>query len=179
MDSTLAYAVAYGCLILCEIADKAVDLVITMRYKEGRISNNAQDSVNYALVTFLATGFLITSLRVILYIRRIKLSPEDDDDQDETHAAINLWINLSKALFEVFPQTTIAQFYFGNCAKTDNKKTLVQVFSIFPFVMSVCYSFYYYCTNGITVMVMVIAFIFSVVGFVFACISIKDFNERC
>jgi len=192
MDSTLVYAVAYGCLILCEIADKAVDLVIAIRYKEGRISNNAQDSVYYALVTFLVTGFLITSLRIILYIRRIKLSPGDDDDdddeddEDETGAAISLWINLSKALFEAFPQTTIAQFYFGNCAQAGNIKALVQafdVFSIFPFVMFVCHSIYYYCaneeTNGITVMIMVIAFIFSVVGFVFACISINDFNERC
>lgn len=186
MDSTLVYAVAYGCLILCEIADKAVDLVITIRYKEGRTSNNPQDSVYYALVTFLATGFLITSLRIILYLRRIKLSPEDDDDQDETRDAINLWTSFSKALFEAFPQTTIAQFYFGNCAQTGNIKTLVQafdVFSIFPFIMFVCHSIYYYCayeeTNGITVVIMIIAFIFSVVGFVFACISINDFNDRC
>ena len=44
MDPTL-YAVVYGCLILYEIADKAVDVVITIRYDEGRISSNPQDSV--------------------------------------------------------------------------------------------------------------------------------------
>ena len=115
--------------------------------KEGRISNNPQDSVYYALVTFLATGFLISSLRIILYLRTIKLSLEDDDDHDEIRAAISLWISLSKALFEAFPQTTIAQFYFGNCAQTGNVKTLVQafdVFSIFTLVMFFCHSIYYY-----------------------------------
>ena len=187
MDSTLVYAVAYGCWIFYEIADKAVDLVVAMRYKEGRMSNNPQDSVYYALVTFLATGFLITSLRIILYLRTIKLSLEDDDDHDEIRAAISIWISLSKAaLFEAFPQTTIAQFYIGNCAQTGNVKTLVQafdVYSIFPFVMFFCHSIYYYCayeeTNGLTVVIMVITFIFPLVGFVFACISINDFNERC
>ena len=186
MDSTLAYAVAYDCWISYEIADKAVDLVITIRYKEGRIPNNSQDSVYYALITFLVTGFLITSLRIILYLRRIRLSLEDDADQDETRAAINLWISLSKALSEAFPQTTIAQFYFGNCAQTGGMKTLVQpfdVFSIFPFVMFACHSIYYYCaneeTNRLTVVIMVTTFIFSLVGFVFACISIDEFNERC
>lgn len=107
MDPTL-YAVVYGCLVLYEIADKAVDLVITIRYDEGRISSNPQDSVYYALVTFLTTGFLITSLRVILYIRTIKLPSGDDDDQEATRDAINLWISLSKSLFEAFPQMTIA-----------------------------------------------------------------------
>ena len=185
MDPTL-YAVVYGCLILYEIADKAVDLVITIRYDEGRISSNPQDSGYYALVTFLVTGFLITSLRVTLYIRTIKLSSGDDDDQEETRDAINLWISLSKSLFEAFPQTTIAQFYFGNCAQTGNIKTLVQafdVFSMFPFIMFVCHSVYYYCaqdeTNRLTAVIMVVAFILSLLGFVFACISIIDFNERC
>ena len=138
MDSTLVYAVAYGCWIFYEIADKAVDLVVTMRYKEGRISNNPQDSVYYALVTFLATGFLITSLRIILYLKTIKLSLEDDDDHDETRAAISFWISLSKALFEAFPQTTTVQFYFGNCAQTGNAKTLVQALMSSRYFRSSC-----------------------------------------
>ena len=33
MDSTLVYAVVFGSLILCEIADKAVDLVVTVTPK--------------------------------------------------------------------------------------------------------------------------------------------------
>ena len=138
MDSTLVYAVAYGCWISYEIADKAVDLVITIRYNEGRISNNPQDRVYYSLITFLVTGFIITSLRIILYLRRIRLSLEDDDDEDETSAAINFWISLSKALFEAFPQTTIAQFYFGNCAQTGGMKTLVQAFDVFSIFLSSC-----------------------------------------
>ena len=121
-----------------------------------------------------------------MYIWRIRLSPGDDDDQEETHDAINLGINLSKALFEAFPQTAIARFYFGSYAKTDNIKTLVQafdVFSMFPFIMFVCYSVYYCCaheeTNRLTVVIMVITVVFSVVGFVFASISITEFNELC
>ena len=210
MDSTLVYAVVFGCLILCEIADKAVDLVVTIRYKDGRIFNHPQDSVYYALITFLVSGFLITSSRIILYLKRIKLWPGDDDD--ENIATIDLWISLSKALFEAFPQTTTVQFYFGNCAQTGNAKTLVQafpqttialfyfgncaqagnietlveafdVFSIIPFVTLVCHSFYYCCgteePNGLTLLIAALAVIVSVIGFVFACISISDFNEHC
>lgn len=184
MDSTLVYAVMFGCLILCEIADKAVDLVVTIRYKDGRIFNHPQDSVYYALITFLVSGFLITSSRIILYLKRIKLWPGDDDD--ENIATIDLWISLSKALFEAFPQTTIALFYFGNCAQAGNIETLVEafdVFSIIPFVTLVCHSFYYCCgteePNGLTLLIAALAVIVSVIGFVFACISISDFNERC
>ena len=184
MDSTLVYAVVFGSLILCEIADKAVDSVITVRYKDGKISYHPQDSVYYALITFVVTGFLITSARIIQYLRRIKLWPGDDDD--ETHATTDLWISLSKALFEAFPQTTIALFYFGNCAQAGNIETLVQafdVFSIIPFVTLICHSVYYCCgaeePNGLTALIAVLAVIVSVIGFVFACISISDFKERC
>ncbi|KAJ7356301.1 hypothetical protein OS493_025410 [Desmophyllum pertusum] len=178
----------HSCLIVYEIVDKLVDFAIVRKYEEGNLSlSNPKDSVYDALFTFFVIGLNITIIRTILYLWRIQLYRTGDDSQDRTHDAINLWMSLAKALFEAFPQSTIAKFFFGDCATTDGMKILVQafdVFSILPFIMFVCYLFYYYCEhdegpNRITVIVMVITFIFSVVGFIFACLSINDYNERC
>ena len=178
----------YGCLIAYEIADKLVDFVITSEYEEGNISDNPKDSVHDALNAFFHIGLLITTIRTILYAWIIQLYGRNgDDSHGKKYDAINLWMSLAKALFEAFPQATIAKFFFGDCAATDSMKTLVQafgVFSIFPFIMFVWHLFYYYCKHDegpsqVTVFIMFITFIFSVVGFIFACLSINAFNERC
>ncbi|KAJ7390386.1 hypothetical protein OS493_025639 [Desmophyllum pertusum] len=189
MESSNICPLFHGCLIAYEIADKLVDFAITSEYEEGNISDDPKDSVYDALFAFFVIGLHITIIRTILYIWRIQLYRTGDDSRDKTHDAINLWMSLAKTVFEAFPQATIAEFFFGDCAATNSMKTLVQafgVFSIFPFIMFVCYLFYYYCCceqdeapNLITVIIMFITFIFSVVGFIFTCLSINAFNERC
>ncbi|KAJ7390383.1 hypothetical protein OS493_025635 [Desmophyllum pertusum] len=134
----------YGCLIAYEVADKLVDFTISAEYEEGNLSNNPKDSVHDAINAFFSIGLVLTTIRTILYAWRIHLYYTDDDSQDKTHDAINLWMSLAKAMFEAFPQATIAKFFFGDCAATNSMKTLVQafgVFSIFPFIMFVCYLF--------------------------------------
>lgn len=179
----------HGCLILYEIADKLVDLFVANNYQDGNISNDPQDSVHKALMAFFVIGLHVTIPRVMLYLWRIHLYRTGDDSKDKTHTAINLWMSLAKVWLEAFPQSTIAKFFFGNCALKDNIKTLVQafdVFSIFPFIMFVCYTFYHYCAqeegptcNGATTFILAITFILSIVGTIFAGISINDFNDRC
>ena len=175
----------HGALILYEIADKLVDLFVANNYDDGNISDDPRGSVHTALTVFFYIGLHITIARVGLYLWRIQLYRIEDGGAAETHLAINLWMSLAKTWLEAFPQATIAKFYFGNCAPKDDIKTLVQafdVFSIFPFIMFVCYMFYY-CTalepNGATKFVLVVTFILSILGIIFAGISINDFNDRC
>lgn len=175
----------HGCLILYEIADKLVDLFVANNYEDGNISNDPQGSVHTALMVFFVIGLTVTIGRVGLYLWIIQLYRTDDGGDGETHAAINLWMSLAKVWLEAFPQSAIAKFYFGNCALKDNIKTLVQafdVFSIFPFIMFVFFSCVYWCAlepNRATRFILTITFILSIVGIIFAGISIKDFNDRC
>jgi len=177
----------HGCLILYEIADKLVDLFIANNYEDENITNDPKDSVHTALMVFFVIGLNVTIPRVGLYLWRIHLYRTGDDSKNEIHAAINLWMSLAKVWLEAFPQSAIAKFYFGNCALEDNIKALVQafdVFSIFPFIMFVCYT-YYYCrtleegSNRATTLVLLITLILSIVGIIFAGISINNFNDRC
>ena len=189
MDSTDTNLVVlvYGCLIIYEIADKYVDINIMGEYQDGNLSNYPEESVDDALGAFVFIGGCITSLRIVLYIWRIVLLRTGDTSQDELHDRLNLRMSVAKALFEAFPQSTIAKFCFSNCVTENNMKALVQVFdvlSIFPFIMFVFFLLYYYCRHGeeldrVTVIIMVTTFIFSVLGFIFACSSIDDFNEQC
>ena len=179
----------HGCLIAFEIVDKYVDYVITNKYKEGNLSKNPKDSVDDALYDFFVGGLLTTLIRILLYAWRIYeyRTGDDSEDTNKMHDAINLWMSWVKAVFETFPQATIAEFFFDNCATTDSMKLPVQVFGVFciiQFIMFVWRLFYYYCKhderpNLITVISMVIAFIFSVVGFIFACLSMSAFNKPC
>ena len=93
----------------------------------------------------IAIGLHVTTVRVVLYLWKIHLYCTRDDGKDETHAAFNLRMSLAKVWLEAFPQSTIAKFYFGNCALYDNIKTLVQAFdvlSIFPaFIMLIAIRF--------------------------------------
>lgn len=175
------------CLMAYEIADRLVDFFIAENYDDGSIISNPKKSVQAALTAFFAIGLPMTVLRVVFYLQRMQLYRTGDESKDKTHHAINLWMSWAKTLFEAFPQATIAKFCFGDCAETDGTKTLVQafnVFSIFPFIMFVCYvSFYYRAyveeTNRVMVYSVVMTFIFCRTGCIFAGISITDFNELC
>lgn len=175
----------HGSLILYEIADKLVDLFVANNYEDGNISVDPRGTVHTALMAFFVIGLIITTARVGLYLWRIHLYRTEDGGDGETHLTINLWMSLAKVWLEAFPQATIAKFYFGNCALKDNMKTLVQafdVFSIFPFIMFVCYMFNYCCVlepyKAMT-FVLTVTFILSILGIIFASISINDFNDRC
>ena len=136
-------------------------------------------------MAFFAIGLTITVAHVVLYLRRIQLYRTGVGIEGETHLAINLWMSLAKVWLEAFPQATIAKFYFGNCASKDGIKTLVQafdVFSIFPLIMFVGYMFCYCAAlepNKATKFVLAVTFILSILGIIFAGISINDFNDRC
>ena len=179
--------VIQGGLILYEIVDKLVDLFVATEYQNGRISNDPQDSVSDALMAFFVIGLHVTIVRVMLYLWRIQLYRTGDDSRDETHNAINLWMSLAKVLLEAFPQSTIAKFYFGNCAPAGSNEVLVRVFDAFciiAFIIFFAYLFCQYCLQGgeanrATTVIMVITFFFSFVGIIFAGISINDFEERC
>lgn len=177
----------HGCLIVCEIADKLVDLIVAYNYQVGNISNDPQDSVHNALMVFFVIGLMVSTARVMLYLWKIHLYRTDDVRRDKTHEAISLWMSLVKVWLEAFPQSTIAMFFFGHCALTDSIKLLVKVFdifSIYPFIMFVCYAFSYCCAheegpNRATTFILAIRFILSIVGTIFAVISLNDFDDRC
>ena len=177
----------HGCLILHEIVDKLVDFFVANNYAVGNISDDPQYSVYTALMVFFVIGLITTIVRGGLYLWRIHFYCTGDDREDDTHAAINLWMSLAKVWLEAFPQSTIAKFSFGNCVLKENIKALIivfDVFSIIPFIMFVCYAFYYCCAlerrpNPTTTLILAVTFILSMVGIIFAGISIADFNDSC
>lgn len=174
-----------GGLILYEIVDKLVDLFVATEYQNGRISNDPQDSVYDALMVFFVIGLHVAIIRFMLYLWRIHLYRTGDDSRNETHDAINLWMSSAKVLLETFPQSTIAKFYFGNCAPAgSNMVRVFDAFCIIAFLLFFGYLFYQYRLRGgeanrATTVIMVITFFFSFVGIIFAGISINDFEERC
>lgn len=175
----------HGSLIFYEIADRLVDLFVANNYDDGNISDDPRGSVHTALMVFFVIGLHITIGNVVFYLGRIQLYFTGGSEEGETRLTINLWTSLAKVWLEAFPQATIAKFYFGNCASKDGIKTLVQafdVFSIIPFIKFVGYMFCY-CAglepNGPMKFILAATFILSILGIIFAGISINDFNDRC
>lgn len=179
---------AHGCLIFYEIADKLVDLLVLRDYKDGNISDDPpEDSVTKALIAFLVIGLLLSIQRVLVYLLRIYLYRTDDNSLNESRIPTNLWFSFAKVWLEAFPQATIAAFHFGNCAPTGGATTVVHLFGVFsmsPFIMFVCFTFHYYCTHEeghyrITTFVLAATLILSIMGIIFAGISINAFSNRC
>ena len=79
--------------------------------------------------------------------------------------------------------------YFGDCAPTNSTKTAVQAFntfSIFPFIMFICYAVFYFYAHVemadrlITYSTALLTqFLICLTGCIFAGISINNFNEPC
>ena len=176
-------------LVAYEIADKLVDLFTANNYKDGNITNNPKESVYIALMVIFSLALPVTVLRVVLYLHRMHLYRSGDDSNDKMHHAINMLMSWAKMLFEAFPQATIALFYFGDCAPTNSTKTAVQAFntfSIFPFIMSICYAVFYFYAHvemaGRWIAystALLTQFLICLTGCIFAGISINNFNEPC
>ena len=176
-------------LVAYEIADKLVDLFTANNYKDGNITNNPKESVYIALMVIFSLALPVTVLRVVLYLHRMHLYRSGDDSNDKMHHAINMLMSWTKMLFEAFPQATIALFYFGDCAPTNSTKTAVQAFntfSIFPFIMFICYAVFYFYAHVemadrlITYSTALLTqFLICLTGCIFAGISINNFNEPC
>ena len=177
----------HGCLIFHEIADKLVDLLVVNNYKHGNISDDPQDNVTKALIAFLAIGLLLSIQRVLVYLWRIHHYRKNDNSLDESRIPTYLWFSFAKVWLEAFPQATIAAFHLGNCAPTGGATTVFNLFGVFsmsPFIMFVCFTFHYYCTHKeghyrITTFVLAATFILSIMGIIFAGISINAFSNRC
>lgn len=179
-------ALVYGCLIIYEIAERYVDFVIGDKYTH-LFNNPNLDDYKTLRVTW-GIGMYIAAIRIIVCTCCRKDCSEDDRCDEKRLHAVMLWTCVAKVLFEEFPQSTMTKFCFSNCVTTESMKTLVQaydVFSIIAFVVFVCYLAYYYCkyneepTKTTVIIIMVITFILSLVGFIFACLSINEFNEFC
>ena len=186
-DYNYCCVLVHCCLIVYEGIDKLVDMIVVSSYKGGNISDDPQDSVTIALFVFFIIGLLLTIQRMGMYCWRIFLYRADNNSLDESRRPTNLWFSFAKVWLEAFPQSTIAKFYFGNCAFKENTKTLVRAFDFFslsPFIMFMYFTFHYYCTHEeghylITTLVLAVTFILSIVGIIFAGISMTDFNNSC
>ena len=172
-----------------EIVEKLVDYFTANNYMDGNITNNPKESVYTALMGIFCLGLPMTVFRIFCHIHKIKLSERGDNSKDKVHHAINVLTSWAKMLFEAFPQATIALFYFGDCAPTNSTKTAVQAFntfSIFPFIMFICYAVFYFYAHVemadrlITYSTALLTqFLICLTGCIFAGISINNFNEPC
>ena len=189
-DRNYCGVLIHVCLIIYEAIDKLVDGLVLTSYSKGNLSDNPQDSVGKALSVFLISGLLFSFLLIGLYCGRIVLYRANDNSLDESPIPIYLLMSFAKVWLEAFPQATIALFYFDNCATKKKDKSLVQAFDVFsmsPFIMFVFFTFHYYCTHEeaprrIMTFVLAVTFMLSIVGIIFAGLSMTafdQFNDSC
>ena len=179
--------------ISVEIVDKVVDAVILKKYKEGKLSNNPQENVYYALDAFFFIGLFISLARSALSLRAIKQHCcTSNYDKGKTNEAIHFWMSLAKLWLEAFPQAMFGRFFFGDCATTDAMKSWGQAFGFFsllPFIVFVFHLVYHCCPyckyqydeepKPLTLLVVFTTLMGSLLGSVCAVLSIIAFTERC
>lgn len=177
-------------LISIELVDKVVDAVMLKKYSEGKVSNNPQDSVYYALVAFFITGLLISFARITLSILAIK--KHCSSREDRINEAIRFWSSLAKVWLEALPQAIFGRFFFGECAVTDDLKQWGQAFGLFsllPFIQFLFHLIYYWCPyckyqhdekpNPLTLLAVSSTLKASLLGIFCAVKTIIAFTERC
>lgn len=177
-------------LISFEMVDKVVDAVILKKYDEGKISNNPQDTVYYALLAFFIIGLLISLTRITLSVLTIK--QHCCSSEGRTNEAIRFWTSLTKVWLEALPQALFGRFFFGDCAITDDLKQWGQAFGFFsllPFILFLFHLIYYWCPyckyqhderpHSLTLLAVSSTLKASLVGIFCTIKTIIAFTERC
>ena len=182
-------------MIVYEILDKAVDIATAVEYFEGRLFYETKESVYESLLAFVIIGGIISILRISLYVWRILLNYRDDEDEshEKRYDDLDIGMHMAKVVFEAFPQSVIAKFFFIHCPINQygwGIKILDPTFDSFcaaPFLFFWFSLFGCYCCKHSLRKVcmpdmsvtLIITFAISVAGFVFAILSIVEFANRC
>ena len=174
------YIIAIG----FEITDKAFDGLTAVEYHKEKLFYHPKQSVYGAILTFMIIGCLVSTARICLYIWKMFLIDDDDEDESDLdcYYQFSLCADAIKVIIEVFPQSVIAKFAFDGCPiKTSKWKFLdigFDVFCIAPYVIFICsMSFWYFCYNGeskkgkFMSFLTALATVFSIAGCVMALIS--------
>ena len=183
-------------MILYEILDKTVDIATAVVYYKGRFDSR-KESVYEALLAFVIIGCIISTARIFLYIWGIILMYKNDESQDKRYDDLELGMHAVKVVFEAFPQSVLANFFvhFPKKKYGWGIKTLdptVDSFCGAPFIFLWISLLWYYCckypckcdnnTEWKKVCVatsLSITVVISVVGFVFAVLSLVESANRC
>lgn len=191
-------------LIIYEIADKYVDIATAVEYHKGKLFIKPKDSVYRALLAFTIIGGIISLFRISLYVWRIYLNCSSEESHDKRYDDFDMGMQSIKVALEAFPQSVIAKFYFVHCPiKKYSWGFLDPAFDGFcgaPFIfflLSLCCCYWrkngpYICTkysylnyggerlkNFCIYIALFITFALSVIGLVFAGLSLSEFSKRC
>lgn len=193
-------------MIIYEILDKFVDIATAVEYHKGNLFLKPKDSVYRALLAFTIIGGFISVFRISLYVWRIYLNCSSEKSYDKRYADLDMGMQSIKVALEAFPQSVIAKFHFVHCPiKKYGWGFLDPAFDSFcgfPFIiflLSFCCC--YCCKHGPYIecckeseerkgkwsknfcigynVLFFIAFFLSVIGLVFAGLSVSEFLKRC
>ena len=194
-------------MIIYEILDKLVDIATAVEYYKGRLFYNPKEPVYTALLAFVIIGCIISAARISLYVWRIYLKCSEDESYEKRYDDLDIGIHMVKVIFEAFPQSVIAKFYFVHCPIKKygwGIKILDPAFDTFcglPFIFFLVSLFCCYCCKYGTkcggeteqvyenwvekvrcncwALALFTTFIISVVGLGFASSSLREFDRRC
>lgn len=185
------------CLIVFEITDKLIDGATAVEYYRGKLFHDPADSVYATLLFFVILGCFVSLGRIYLYFCQLRhyYRPIESHDGEDRFDERSLVMSTLKVVFEAFPQSVIAKFYFINCPieKHGWGFSLYVSFDFFcgaPFVLFFLSLFWYLfrwtlkrgckieLNTGI-VCVMCVSIITASMGLVFAASSFSDVYKQC
>ena len=183
-------------MIVYEILDKFTDIATAVVYYRGRFESR-KESVYEALLAFTIIGGIISAVRISLYIWRIHLNRKNDESRDKVYDNLDLGVISVKVVLEAFPQSLIANFFVHCPIKKYGWGTKIldptfDAFSGMPFIIfwislrCYCCKYPFKCDDEparkkayILPIAMSFTFVVSVVGIVFAGLSLGEFANRC
>ena len=184
-------------MILYEIADKYVDIVTTVEYYKGRLFPETKESVFKALLAFTVIGGFISVAKISLYVWRIRLNCTDNvnESDEKSYDDFDLGMQSIKVILEAFPQSVISKFYFVYCDPAFDS------FCGAPFIFFLFSLYCCYCRKHgpcigccdesgenerewsmnicISLTAVFITFVISVMGLVFAILSLSEIPKKC
>ena len=183
------------CAIVFEITDKLIDGAITVEYRKGKLFIDHKKSVFDALLIFVITGCFVSLGRIYVYFCELRRITSEGSYGAENYDARSLQINALKVVFEAFPQSVIAKFYFVHCPikKYSWGYGLTASFDFFcgaPFIFFFLSLFWYLWKRAIQrgckmelntgiACVMGVVISMATLGFMFAVSSLSDTYKQC
>lgn len=184
------------CAIVFEITDKLIDGAITVEYHKGKLFNDHKKSVFEALLIFVITGCFVSLGRIYVHFCELRrIATQGSCDAENLYDARILQINAMKVVFEAFPQSVIANFYFVRCStkKYEWGYGLTASFDFFcgaPFIFFFLSLFWYLWKRAIQrgckmelnvgiVCVMSVVISMATLGLMFAVSSLSDTYKQC
>ena len=170
-----------------EFADIFGDFVTWYEYKEGLLMPVPDVHVQRALLVFAIFGLVVSLFGILLYLFKFGLiwSPDLSDDHSERYDCLDLAVSCA-LLIEVVPQSMIGFYALQRCppkkydvAWVDGLFSITCLLQYFPIWLTFsCHCCCYHETmTGRKALIISVFFLLSVIGMIFASLTIRTFRE--